>query len=251
MIEHVHRRHDQIAVICALLLPPTVCAALILVRTSLPNTDAALVLVAFTVAVAAFGNRAAGYVTSVGAAVWFDFFLTVPYERLAITHRNDIQTTLLLLVVGVAVTELAVAARHRGRTAAADEALLAVMQSTAALVARGEPVESIADQVCVQLRAVLGARSCVFELAPVHLRGLRIESDSSLRWGAALWNLGEDGFPDETFDLPAHHGGEVYGRFALVPVPGTAPSMKARRAAIVLADLTAAAVAVERAHHEI
>src|SRR2546430_13456825 len=42
------------------------------------------------------------------AAAWFDFFLTRPYERFAITRRADIETTILLLVIGVAVTEIAV-----------------------------------------------------------------------------------------------------------------------------------------------
>lgn len=149
-----------------MVVPPAACAALIPARATLPNTDAALVLVAFTVAVAALGNRLAGYLAATGTAFWFDFFLTVPYQRLAITHRTDLQTTVLLLVLGAAVTELAVAARRRARVVAIDEALLAVVQSTAALVARGEPVGTVIDQVCVQLRAVLAAQGCTFEPGP-------------------------------------------------------------------------------------
>ena len=232
--------------VCALLTPPAVCAVLIPARTTLPNTDAALVLVAFTVALAGFGNRVAGYLAALGTALWFDFFLTAPYERLTITHRTDIETTVLLLVVGMAVTELAVAARRRGRAVAIDEALLAVVESTAGLVARGEPAGAVTDQVCVQLRSVLGVRECVFEPAPVRIRGLRLEPDGSLCWGAAVWNLSEHGFPNEKLDLPARYGGEVYGRFTLTPVPGTAPNAHARRQAVVLADLAGAAVAAER-----
>jgi len=33
-------------------------------------------------------------------------FLTQPYERFIITRRTDIETTVLLLVIGVAVTEI-------------------------------------------------------------------------------------------------------------------------------------------------
>ena len=40
------------------------------------------------VAVAAAGHRAAGVLAAVSAAVWFDFFLTVPYERFTITGRR-------------------------------------------------------------------------------------------------------------------------------------------------------------------
>ena len=60
------------------------------------------------VAVAMNGCRLA----ALSAAVWFDFFLTRPYEHFSITRRADIETTVLLLVIGVAVTELAVWARR-------------------------------------------------------------------------------------------------------------------------------------------
>ena len=83
------------------------------------------------------------------------------------------------------------------------------------------------------------------------MRGLRLEPNGSLRWAAALWNLGEHGFPNEAFDLPVRHRGEICGRFTLAPIPGTAPSTKARRTGFALADLTAAAVAVEQAHHDL
>jgi K+-sensing histidine kinase KdpD len=246
MVEFLGVHRDRIAVIAALTVPPAVCAALIPVRTTLANTEAALVLVALTVAVAALGNRVAGYLAALGAAIWFDFFLTVPYERLTITHHTDAQTTLLLLCVGVATTELAVAARRRGRVVAVDEALLAVVQSTAALVARGEGAGAVIDQVAVQLKAILGLRGCVFEAGPGRVRGLHLEPDGALRWGAALWRLQEHGFPAEKVDLPARHRGTVHGRFALDPTPGTAPSIHARRIAVVLADLAAAAVAGDR-----
>jgi K+-sensing histidine kinase KdpD len=44
----------------------------------------------------------------VSAALWFDFFLTQPCEQFSITRRTDIETAVLLLVIGVAVTEIAV-----------------------------------------------------------------------------------------------------------------------------------------------
>jgi K+-sensing histidine kinase KdpD len=251
MFERARRRRDRIAVICAVLVPPAVCAVLVPARTSLPNTDGALVLVVVTVAVAGFGNRVAGYLAALGSALWFDFFLTMPYERLDVTHRIDIQTTVLLLLVGVVVTELAVAARRRGRAAMVTDTLLTAIQSTAGLVARGEGAETIVSQVCVQFCALLGARCCAFESAPVRVRGLRFEPDGSLHWGAAVWDLDEHGFPDEKIDFPALYSGEVYGRFTLTPVPGTAPSARARCTAVVLAELAAAAVAAERARHDV
>ena len=56
---------------------------------------------------------------AVSPAAWFDFFLTQPYERFAITHREDIETTVLLVAVGAAVTELA-SARPRAQICGED-----------------------------------------------------------------------------------------------------------------------------------
>ena len=53
--------------------------------------------------------------------------------------NTDAQTTALLLPVGIAATELAVAARRRGRVVRVDEALLAVVQSTATREPRSDP----------------------------------------------------------------------------------------------------------------
>lgn len=99
---------DRLAVIAALAVPLGVAATLIPFRGSFPNTEAALVMLLVVVAVAANGYRLAGILAAASAAVWFDFFLTRPYERFTITRRADIETTILLLVIAVAVTELAV-----------------------------------------------------------------------------------------------------------------------------------------------
>jgi len=39
--------------------------------------------------------------------VWFDFFFTQPYHRFTIADRSDLETFVLLLLVGIAVTEVA------------------------------------------------------------------------------------------------------------------------------------------------
>ena len=236
-------QRDSVALLAALSVPLGACAALVPARGSFPNTDAALVLVAVVVAVAANGHRLAGVLAALSAAAWFDFFLTVPYERFTITRRTDLQTTLLLLAVGVAVTELAVWARRQQRVAAADEAFLAVVASTSGLVAAGEHPERIAERVCVQLTALLGLRGARFEPGEGRARGLRLTADGTLMWGGTAWNLGEYGFPNEPVELVARHGGVVRGRFILDPVPGAAAALEARHVAVVLADLAGAAFA--------
>ena len=63
--------------------------ALVPFRASFHNTDAALLLVAVVVAVAANGNRVAGYLAAGSSAIWFDFFLTRPYEHFTISRRSE------------------------------------------------------------------------------------------------------------------------------------------------------------------
>ena len=79
------------------------------------GSAAALVLVAVVVAVAADGDRLAGFVAAVSAALSFDFFLTVPYERFSRSHRADIETAISLFVVGMDVTIVNVALPSIGR----------------------------------------------------------------------------------------------------------------------------------------
>src|SRR5258707_6678045 len=103
---------DRIAVAAALLAPLAAAAILLPFRASWPNTNVALLLVVVVVGVASAGSRVAGGVAAVWAAIWFDFFFTLPYERFTIRSKSDITTACLLLVVGLAVSQLAARARR-------------------------------------------------------------------------------------------------------------------------------------------
>ena len=116
-MERIRHHRDSLAIVAALVLPLVVAAILVPFRSSFADTASALVLVAVIVAVAAIGSRAAGFLATVSATLWFDFFLTRPYERLAITHRPDIETAVSLFVVGIVVTELAARNRHHHEVA--------------------------------------------------------------------------------------------------------------------------------------
>ena len=129
---------DRLAVIAALAAPLALTAILVPFRPSFPNTDAALALLLVVVAVAANGYRLAGYLAALSAAVWFDFFLTRPYEQFSITRRADIETTVLLLVIGVAVTEIAVWGRRQHAAASRRAGYLDGINAAAQAVAAGE-----------------------------------------------------------------------------------------------------------------
>jgi len=91
-------------------------AALILFpfRSSFPQTSVELLLVLVVVGVALAGDRFAGLLASVSAGLCFGLFLAWPYLSSSIAAAAEVQSTLLLVGVGVAVTEIA----HRGREAA-------------------------------------------------------------------------------------------------------------------------------------
>ncbi|MGW2328267.1 SpoIIE family protein phosphatase [Streptomyces sp. NPDC001700] len=112
------------AIAFALVGPLIVSLALMPFRTGFPRTDAALVLVAVVVAVAALGFRSAGVIAALSATIWFDFFLTRPWGALSVTSAQEGWTAALLLGIGLAVSELAVRAlSQRDRAQAAHRRL--------------------------------------------------------------------------------------------------------------------------------
>ena len=159
---------DRVAVLAGLAAPLVLAVILVPFRSGLPNTDAALALILVVVAVAASGHRLAGVLAAVSAAAWFDFFLTVPYERFTITRRADIETTVLLLAIGAAVTEIAVRGRRQHAAAARRAGYLDGINAAARAVATGR-VRGGADQP--GLRAADRAAAAV--RLPVPGRGSR------------------------------------------------------------------------------
>ena len=145
MIRRLSR--DRLAVLAAIVVPLAVAAILVPFRSSIPNTDAALAMILVVVAVAANGYRLAGILAALSVAVWFDFFLTQPYETFSITRRTDIETTVLLLVIGIAVTEIAVWGRRQRLTASRRAGYLDGINSAAQAVAAGGSASALIEQV--------------------------------------------------------------------------------------------------------
>ncbi len=106
-------RRNWLAVGCAVVAPAAVTAILVPLRVSFRPVDAALVLAAVVVAIAAAGFRVAALVAAVSAAFWLDFFLIPPYQSLTGTSAEDYETIVLLLAVGAAVAELALRGRRQ------------------------------------------------------------------------------------------------------------------------------------------
>ena len=184
-----HLTRDRLAVLAGLAVPLGLAAVLIPFRASVPNTDGALALLLVVVAVAANGYRPAGILAAVSAAAWFDFFLTRPYETFDITGRTDLETTVLLLAIGVAITEIAVWGRREHATASRRASYLAGLGAAAQAVAAGSSLSTLIDQVTSQLTQLLSLQTCRFQQGVAGL-GLpaRLQPDGTVTAGQRMWD---------------------------------------------------------------
>jgi hypothetical protein len=234
MIRYLTR--DSAALAAGLLLPLAVSAAFLPLRSSWSNTNMALVLVVAVVAVAAIGNRAAGALAAVSAAAWFDFFYTVPYERFTIAQASDIRTAVLLLVVGVAVSQLAARARRLKVIAITDARYLAEIHQAAELAQTARSPDAVVDHVRRQLMKVLDLAGCRFEYGALLGHPPRLEPDGSVTIGRRRCDVELTGLPAEEIELRTFGHGRYCGRFMLAPKPQSRPSLQARLVAVTLAD---------------
>jgi hypothetical protein len=237
---------DRIALAAALLGPLGVAAALAPFKSSFAPSAAALVLVAVVVAVAANGNRPAGWLAAVSASLWFDFFLTAPYYRFAISHRPDIETAISLFVVGIAVTELAARARYQHAVATEESDYVALIYELSALVAGGSPSHEVIERASDSLTELLHLRGCRFEKGEPARGGdrppIRIDHEGNVDLGAVRWGVHQMGLPGKEVELPVQYRGKVLGRFVLTPTPGEPVSLQRRIVAVALSDQVGASL---------
>lgn len=232
-----------ISVLAALLAPPAIAAVLLPWRADVPNTSVALILVVVVVAVAAIGNRLAGALAAISAAVWFNFFFTQPYQRFTISRPADIQTAVLLLIVGLAVSQLAARAQHFKVIAITDAGYPDQIRDTAVLAQSAKAPDVVVDRVRTQLTDLLHLRGCRFEYGTLIGHPPRLEQDGTVTWGRKHWNVDRRGLPDTEVELRTFgSGGRFLGRFMLDPTPGAKPSLPARLVAVTLADQAGAAL---------
>jgi K+-sensing histidine kinase KdpD len=156
-------------------------------------------LMLVVVAVAAAGYRLAGVLAAVSAAVWFDFFLTRPYEQFTITRSTDIETTVLILIIGVAVTELAAWGRRQHLAATRRAGYLEGINAAAEAVAMGNSPPSLIDEIRDRLTTLLSLRACKFEYGVAGIGNpARLEHNGQVRVGNRLWDTEQNGLPPDT-----------------------------------------------------
>ena len=235
----------------SVLVPPGVCALLAPFRGSFDNANAALLLVVVVVAVAAFGLRLPGALAAVSSAVWFDFFLTVPYDTFTINSRDDVEQTVLLLVIGGLVTEIAIWGRRQQAKASRNHGYLDGVITTSQAVAAGASADDLIDQVRAELVAVLGIDGAKFVAGGQQTRAPQLNADGSVTRGSHVLRVERDGLPTNSeIELAVQHAGETRGRFLLTAAARIArPDLEQRLVAVALADQVGAALSSRGALH--
>jgi K+-sensing histidine kinase KdpD len=238
----IARHRTAVANVVALVVPLGVAAALVPFRSSFADTASALVLVAVVVGVAVIGNRTAGFLATVSSTLWFDFFLTRPYERLAITHRPDIETAVSLFVVGIVVTELAARSRHHQEAAHEESDYVGLIYGVSELASSGAPALEVIERVRTELVELLHLRSCRYEPGPAERSRMRLERNGHVIIGGKLWGVHEMGLPGPELELLVQARGHTLGRFVLRPTPGLPVSFQRRIVAVAITDQVGAAL---------
>jgi Domain of unknown function (DUF4118) len=237
---------DRVAILLGLLAPFAGALALLPLRGHWSNTNVALLLVVIVVAVAAMGSRIAGGLAAASAFAWFDFFFTRPYLRFTISRSADVSTAVLLLLVGLAVSQLAVRTRRLRVESITDARYLDLIHHAAELSAAGSgdaAVGYVRDQLC----ELLELESCRFEYGTLVGHPPRLEPDGSILAGHRRWDVGEFGFPAGDIELRTFSGGHYLGRFMMTPRPLARPTLQARLVAVTLADQAGRAISSARA----
>lgn len=225
------------------LAPIVVGAALVGVRGHIQNANVALILVVVVVAAAAVGGRLAGAASAVVSALAFDFFHTQPYLRLQIDTADDVESTVLLLAVGLLVGHITARAM-RARASAAESSLeIRRIHRVAERAARGEEAAQVLEAAQGELIQLLRLQACRFEAQPILTVLPRLERGGEL--DQRVWRFRDGGFelPREGVELPVYGRGQQLGRFVLEPTSGAGVSLEQRVVAVAIADQVGAALA--------
>jgi hypothetical protein len=226
------------------LLPIAVTAAMVGLRSEVDNTNVALLVVLCVVFTGAIGGRGPAILSAVVGALSYEFFFTRPYYSLRINDSNDLETTLILLVIGVAVGQIAVYARRQKREASEAGDELASMRRVAERIASGADDRAVIDLTVTELTSLLSLLGCRYEVEasgpvlPMLERSGRVEAPYRM-----VGVTGELALPPLGVRLPVVGGGRQVGSLVLDPDPSVGVSLEARLVAIALADQLGAALA--------
>jgi K+-sensing histidine kinase KdpD len=239
-VPRVISRHRSAVIAGAAIAPLATAAVLSAFRENLPVATNVLVLVLVVIAMASTGVRAAGIVAAVSAGVWFDFFLTQPYGQLAINDPDEVEAAVLLVVVGAAVSEVALwGFRQQARANRRAGYLDGVLGTAEIVTLSTESPDALTAHVAEQIKQVLAVSRSRFVLGPVHDERIPVlhHHGEVTRLGRDI-DADRDGLPtDDDIALMVTRSGTTVGHFLLTSASHVArPTLEQRKVAVLLAD---------------
>ena len=231
-----------LAPVLAVGMPIGVVAALVPFRVDISSAAVALLLVVVITGCAVYGSAWNGVLAAAASAVAFDDGFAPPYGVLTITRRNDVETTVLLFVIGAATAWLSTRARRGRALAASRVGYLAMLHDFAEMVATGEPAEFVVIRAAAELSALLDLRDCRFEASASDPKLPRLEAGGEVYVQGTRWGVDELGMPGSQVELLVESHGQSRGRFLLTPTTGRPVPLDRRIVAVALADQVGAAL---------
>ncbi len=216
-----------------------VAAAWAPLRSDLPNTDVALLLVLCAGAAATIGGRWAYLIGAVAGAAAFDFFDAPPYGQLYIARARDVATTVVLVAASLLVGELCVRLRSYRLMATRREGDFTVMSSAARLMAVGEETSMVVEALAGELASRLDLADCDFEYGPVPEDRPYVTRDGHL---VNFDPRSSDG-PSLEIDVPVWAGAQAVGRYRMYLSSPSPPSPDRLLTAVGIAEQAGAALA--------
>ena len=135
----------------------------------------------------------------------FNFFLTSPYLSLVITDRGDLEVSVLLGLVGLAVTETALWGRRQQDRASLNEGLLEGVAAAMAVTASDDPgrVHDVADRLLL----VLGVDAVGYDPGPIEEDLPVLGLDGRVRLGSTVLDVSRRGLPNAAAPAGTRGGG--------------------------------------------
>lgn len=239
-------RHRPLLIAAAAIAPVLTGAVLAAFRDDVTTATSALVLVLIVVAAAATGDRLAGLVAALSSGLWFDVFLTEPFGQLTINDPQDIEVTVLLVLVGVAVTEIALWGNRQQARSSRRAGYLEGVFGTSKIIADPDPSpDALIHHVARQIAQVLDIDDCRF--VPGSVPGPQdatLDHEGKVNHRGYPVNVDRDGLPiDEPVGLVVRQGATVHGQFVLTAASRVVrPSAEQLEVAVLLADQVGAAL---------
>jgi K+-sensing histidine kinase KdpD len=233
------RQHRGAVRALSVLVPLAVSGGLYFLVGLVPNSAAALVLVLLVVGSAATGDRLAGVLAVVASTIGFDFFLTSPYLQLRIDSVEDVLLAGLLLVVGLAVSELASWGIRQSAAANRQAGFVKGALESADLAAGSTNLPDALERVADSIKALLGAEQVSFEYGDHAATAAVINRDGTMRHKGRTFDVELTGLPTGPYVytvIPVvQHGGQIgYFRIA-TPTREIRPTRDQLRVAVLLA----------------